>query len=439
MTHTDAHRPVTPDVAPPAPAGPPAGGRPHGPRRQVPRWSELRPLLRTDFSVPTRAARVRRAATVDDLRTIARRHTPRSVFDYVDGSAETERSTARALAAFERVEFRPKVLRDVSQIDLTTTVLGRPAAMPLILAPTGFTRMMQHQGEFAVGAAAAAAGLPYTLSTMGTVSPERLAVARAQDPQDTSDLWMQLYLWQDREASRDLIARAAEHGYRALMLTVDTPVGGARLRDVRNGLTIPPSLTLRTLGDMSRHPSWWANLLTTEPLTFASLSSTGGTVSEMVDRVFDPRAGLDDLAWLRSIWSGPLIIKGVQTAADARMVVDAGADAVVISNHGGRQLDRATTPLEELPAVLDAVGDDTEVYLDGGVRSGADVAAAVALGARAVLVGRAYLYGLMAGGQDGVARALEILRTDLRRTMALLGVTRIEDLTREVARLREHG
>ncbi|MDG4825383.1 alpha-hydroxy acid oxidase [Asanoa sp. WMMD1127] len=397
--------------------------------RQLPRWSDLRPLVRIETPAWRRAARVRRAASVADLRLIARRHTPRAVFDYVDGAAEGEISLARSRAAFARVEFRPRVLRDVSDPDLATTLLGRPATMPLVLAPTGFTRMMHHEGEHAVAAAAAAAGVPYTLSTMGTVPPEGLDGSGG-------DRWFQLYLWQDRGATKDLVARAAASGYRALMLTVDTPVSGARLRDVRNGLTIPPDLTLRTLAGMARHPSWWFHLLTTPPLRFASLTSTDGALADLVDRVFDPRATPADLEWLRDVWKGPLVVKGVQGAADARIVVDAGADAVVVSNHGGRQLDRAVTPLEELPAVVEAVGDRAEVYVDGGVLDGADVIAAVGLGARAGLVGRAYLYGLMAGGEAGVTRALELLRADMRRTLALLGALSIGDLEPGCVRLR---
>jgi L-lactate dehydrogenase (cytochrome) len=232
------------------------------------------------------------------------------------------------------------------------------------------------------------------------------------------------------------VARAREAGFRALVLTVDTPVAGARLRDVRNGLSIPPRLSPRTLLDMSRYPRWWANLLTTEPLTFASLTDTGGTVAEMVDKIFDPHVTLDDLAWLREQWQGPLVVKGVQTAADARRVADAGADAVVVSNHGGRQLDRAPTPLEELPAVVAAVGDRVEVFVDGGVRSGADVVAAVALGARACLIGRPYLYGLMAAGRFGVTRVLDLFHADLRRTLALLGTPTVTELDGQRVRLR---
>jgi L-lactate dehydrogenase (cytochrome) len=400
--------------------------------RQRPRWSQLRPLVQVTGPA-RRSTRAATAASIEDLRELARRYTPRAAFDYVDGAAETELSYQRSRHAFDRVEFRAQVLRDVSAPDTRTTVLGVPAAMPLILAPTGFTRMMHHRGEFAVAAAAADADVPYTLSTMGTVSPERLSQARGDDH---ADRWFQLYLWRDRAASKDLMARAAASGYRALVLTVDTPVAGARRRDVRNGLTIPPALTLRTLTDMSRHPSWWFNLLTTEPLTFASLTSTNGLLATMVDTVFDPAANLDDLAWLRATWNGPLVVKGVQTATDARRVVDAGADAVVLSNHGGRQLDRAVTPLEELPAVLEQVGDQAEIYIDGGVRNGADVIAAVGLGARACLVGRAYLYGLMADGQAGVTRALDILASDMRRTLALLGTPTLGDLTPDSVRLR---
>ncbi|SNT62261.1 L-lactate dehydrogenase (cytochrome) [Asanoa hainanensis] len=397
-------------------------------RRQVPRWSELRPLVRVEVPAWRRRARVRRAASIADLRSLARRHTPRAAFDYVDGAAEGELSHARSRAAFARVEFRPRVLRDVSDVDTGTTLLGRPAALPLVLAPTGFTRMMHHEGEHAVAAAAAATGVPYTLSTMGTVAPEELA--------GSGERWFQLYLWRDRAATKDLVARAAAAGFRALMLTVDTPVSGSRLRDVRDGLTIPPNLTLRTLVDMGRHPSWWWHLLSTPPLRFASLDSTDGALADLVDRVFDPSITLADLAWLRDVWTGPLIVKGVLDAADARTVVDAGADAVVVSNHGGRQLDRVATPLEVLPAVVEAVGGRAEVYLDGGVLDGADVVAAVGLGARACLVGRAYLYGLMAGGQDGVTRALDILRADVRRTLALLGARTIDQLGPDRVRLR---
>ena len=328
--------------------------------------------------------RLARAASVADLRLLARRRAPRAVFDYTDGAAGEEIALRRSREAFGRVEFRSRVLRDVSSVDTSTTILGRPSALPLIFAPTGFTRMMHTEGEPAVARVAARVGIPYALSTMGTTSIEGLAAATPG-----GRLWFQLYLWRDREASRDFVERAREAGYEALMLTVDTPVPGARLRDVRNGLTIPPSLSMRTFAEGVLHPTWWFDLLTTDALEFASLNRFEGTVAELVGRMFDPSVTMSDLSWLRSVWPGPLVVKGIQHVEDARAVVDAGADAVVVSNHGGRQLDRALVPLEALAEVVDAVGDGVEVYVDGGILSGSDLVAAVALGARAGLVGRA--------------------------------------------------
>jgi L-lactate dehydrogenase (cytochrome) len=401
-------------------------------RRRIPRWHDVKPYLRTG---PIRLSPVERrlaaAATIGDLRRAARRVTPRAVFDYVDGAAETESSLRRSREAFGRIEFVPRVLRDVSVIDTSTTILGRPAALPLVFAPTGFTRLMNHEGEAAVARVALRTGIPYALSTLGTTSPEDLAAA-APD----TDKWFQLYLWNDREAGVELVRRARAAGFTALVLTVDTPVAGARLRDVHNGFTIPPMLSVRTVLDIARHPGWWFNLLTTEPLRFAVFTETQGTVADLINRVFDPTITVADLGWVRDEWSGPIVVKGIQTPEDARMVADAGANAIVVSNHGGRQLDRAPTPLEQLPEVVAAVGDRVEVFVDGGVMSGADVIAAVALGARAVLVGRAYLYGLMAGGERGVQRAADLLRTDAIRTMRLLGVTSVEELGPERVRLR---
>jgi L-lactate dehydrogenase (cytochrome) len=398
----------------------------------MPRWSEFAELIRPR-SLPGDATdrRLARAATVADLREIARRRVPRAVFDYTDGGAGAEISLRRSREAFERVEFAPSVLRDVSVVDTTATVLGKPSALPLGFAPTGFTRLMHTEGESAVARVAAAIGVPYALSTMGTTSMEALAAAAPE-----ARRWFQLYLWRDREASRALVERARVAGYEALVLTVDTPVAGPRLRDVRNGFTIPPALSLRTVTNAAVHPGWWIDLLTTEPLEFASLRSWGGTVAELVDRVFEPAATLADVRALRESWPGALVVKGVQGADDARAVVDAGADAVVVSNHGGRQLDRSPTPLEQLPAVVQAVGDRAEVYLDGGILDGADVVAAVAFGARACLVGRAYLYGLMAGGERGVRRAADILAAEIARTLQLLGVASIAELTPDRVRLR---
>lgn len=401
-------------------------------KRQLPRWSQLRELAKPrPFIVNPTDRRLARAGTISDLRMLARRRTPRSVFDYTDGAAETETSLRRARHAFSAVEFTPSALRDVSTVDMSTDLLGKPSALPLILAPTGFTRMMNHEGERAVAAVAERAGIPYTLSTMGTTSIEEVAQSAPQGRH-----WFQLYLWKDREASMGLIERAAKAGYDTLMLTVDTPVAGARMRDVKNGLTIPPSLTLKTVADMSLHPAWWANVLSTEPLVFASLTSSGGTVADMIDRMFDPSVTIADLGWLREAWPGNLVIKGIQNVDDARAVVDAGAQAVVLSNHGGRQLDRAPTPIELVGKVSAAIGDHAQVYVDTGILSGADVVAAVAQGADAAMVGRAYLYGLMAGGERGVQRAVDILTAEIYRTMRLLGVKNTAELTPAHARLR---
>jgi L-lactate dehydrogenase (cytochrome) len=392
--------------------------------RQLPRWSELKPLLRPKPVQwdPTRR-RLENALTIADLRAIARRRTPRSVFDYTDGAAEGELTLRRARRLFADLELRPSVLRDVSDVDLSTTVLGRTSALPFAFAPTGFTRLMNHQGERAVVRVAERHGIPYTLSTMGTTTPEAVAEAAP-----SARRWFQLYVWNDRAAGEELMRRAAEAGFEALVLTVDVPVAGARLRDVRNGFAIPPALTLSTVLDAATHPAWWANLLTTEPLEFATLNAWEGTVADMIDALFDPSMTIADLEWVRSCWDGPLVIKGIQTVDDARRVVDAGADAIVLSNHGGRQLDRAPVPLRLLPDVVQAVGDRTEVWLDTGIMSGADVVAAIALGARTTMVGRAYLYGLMAGGELGVERAVEILEREIRRTMQLLGVRTMAEL-----------
>jgi L-lactate dehydrogenase (cytochrome) len=290
---------------------------------------------------------------------------------------------------------------------------------------------MHYQGERAVVRVAEAVGIPYALSTLGTTSIEDVAAAAPG-----ARRWFQLYVWRDRGAGKELVERAQAAGYEALVLTVDVPVAGARLRDARNGLTIPPSLTLRTVVDAATHPAWWLNLLTTEPLEFATLTSSEGTVAELINRMFDPSLTIRDVEWLRETWSGPLVVKGIQHVDDARMVVDLGADAIVVSNHGGRQLDRAPTPLEVLPEMVEAVGDRAEVLLDGGVRSGADVVAAVALGARACLIGRAYLYGLMAGGERGVRRAVDILAGEIIRTLQLVGVDGVGALRPDHVRLR---
>lgn len=399
-------------------------------RRRLPRWEELEPLLGFQAPALTRAERMARAGSILDLRRIAYRRTPRAVFDYVDGAAESETSLRRARRAFRDVEFQPSVLRDVSEVDTSRTIMGKRSPVPFVLAPTGFTRMMHAEGEPSVARAAQAHGITYSLSTLGTTSPEGVAEA-------APDLrrWFQLYVATDRKLADELLDRAGRAGFETLILTVDTAVGGLRLRDVRNGLTVPPKLTARTFLDMSIHPSWWMDLLTTEPLEFASLASFDGTVAELLDAMFDPTVRWADLDWLRERWDGPIVLKGIQSVTDAEEAVRRGVDGIVLSNHGGRQLDRAPTPFLQVPEVVDAVGDDLEVYVDGGITNGADIIAAIAAGARAALVGRVYLYGLMAGGYDGVNRALEILQADMERTLRLLGVTAVDDLTREHVRL----
>jgi L-lactate dehydrogenase (cytochrome)/glycolate oxidase len=394
-------------------------------KRQLPRRHDLAPLIR--FKRPVWSPRQRRLAaalTIEDLRRIARRRTPRAAFDYTDGAADGEVSLARARQAFADVEFRPAILRDVSKVDTSRVVLGERTELPFGIAPTGFTRLMQTEGEVAGATAAAAAGIPFALSTMGTTSIEDVAAAAPGGRH-----WFQLYMWKDRERSMALVERAARAGFDTLLVTVDVPVAGARLRDVRNGMTIPPTLTPRTILDAVPRPAWWFNLLTTEPLDFASLDSWSGTVAEMIDTMFDPTVTYDDLAWIREQWPGKLVVKGVQTVEDARRVRDVGVDAVLLSNHGGRQLDRAPVPFQLLPDVVRAVGDDVEIHLDTGIMSGQDILAAIAHGARFTLVGRAYLYGLMAGGREGVDRAIEILAGQIERTMRLLGVTSLDELT----------
>ena len=401
-------------------------------KRQLPKWSEIKPLLRTRrVERNATSRRLARAMTIVDLRTVARGRVPRAVFDYTDGAAEGELSLLRARRMFQTLEFSPSVLHDVSGVDTSTTVLGRTSAFPFAFAPTGFTRLMHHEGECAVARVGERHGIPYALSTMGTTSIEDVAAAAPQ-----ARKWFQLYVWKDRGAGEALMMRASEAGFEALILTVDVPVAGNRLRDARNGFSIPPTLTVRTVADIATHPAWWANLLTTAPLTFASLSGWHRTIAELIDELFDPTMTMQDLEWVRSCWRGPLIVKGIQSLEDARRMADAGVEAIVLSNHGGRQLDRAPVPLGLVAEVVDAVGDRTEVWVDTGVMSGADIVAAVALGARTVLVGRAYLYGLMAGGERGVERAITILSREMRRTMQLLGVRTVSELGRHHVRLR---
>ena len=367
------------------------------------------------------------------MREMAKRSTPKSVFDYTDGGSMSESSLDRSRDAYRRVEFAPRVMRNVADVNLSTSILGKRQALPFIFAPTGFTRMMHHAGEPAVAAVAERAGIAYALSTLGTTSIEALATAAPKVRR-----WFQLYVSRDRSQAEELMRRAKESGYDSLILTVDTAVGGIRWREVRNGLTIPPQLTLGTILDMSRHPKWWANVLTTEPLTFASLSTSGGTVGDLLTRIFDPGITPEDIKWIRDNWDGAVMVKGVQALEDAQILADLGVDAIVLSNHGGRQIDKGNVPLELLPSVVDAVGDRTQVYIDGGIMCGTDIVAALAFGATGTLVGRAYLYGLMAGGQDGVQRVLDILSKEIKTTLQLMGVTSIDQLDRSMVRIRPY-
>ncbi|WP_335991204.1 alpha-hydroxy acid oxidase [Glycomyces sp. MUSA5-2] len=394
-------------------------------KRQLPRPKDLLPLVRfkkPDFNAKRR--RLNAALTIADLRAIAKRRTPRVAFDYTEGAAEGELSLARARQAFADIEFHPAILRDVSKLDTGWDVLGKRSALPFGIAPTGFTRMMHTEGETAGAGAAAAAGIPFALSTMGTTPIEDVAAAGGPDGRH----WFQLYMWKDRDRSMALVERAAAAGFDTLLVTVDVPVAGARLRDKRNGFSIPPALTAKTFFNMASRPAWWFDMLTTEPLAFASLSRWSGTVAELLNTMFDPTVDYADLAWIKEQWPGKLVVKGVQTVADAKRCADLGVDAVTLSNHGGRQLDRAPIPFHLLPHVVKEVGGDIEVHLDTGIMSGADVVASVALGARYTMIGRAYLYGLMAGGREGVDRAIAILREEVERTMRLLGVASLDEL-----------
>ena len=386
------------------------------------------------FEKPVLSQRQRllnRAASLSDIRKAAERFTPRAVFDYTDGSAGEELALVRQRDLFRCIEFRPTALTDVSSVDTSTTFLGAPVQLPIGFGPTGFTRMMHHAGEKATASVANRNGLVFVLSTLGTTSPEELMEAVPG-----GNNWFQLYISKDRSITHGLLDRVEAAGFTTIELTIDTPVGGIRRRDIRNGLTVPPKLTPATAINMAMHPAWVWKALTTEPLEFASLRNSEGTVGELLSRVFDASLTLDDVAWLRERWSGNVVVKGVQSAATARDLAHAGVDAIVLSNHGGRQLDRAPIPLEVLPEVVAAVPEKTEVYIDGGITDGADALAAIALGARGVFVGRAHLYGLMAGGAAGVQKVVDLFRDQLTTQMALLGVRNLGELTPDHIRFR---
>ena len=393
-------------------------------KRQIPNPNEIFDLLH--FKKPDLNAKRRRlqsAQTIWDLRKIARRRTPAAAFDYTDGAAEGEISLRRARQAFRDVEFHPDILRPAPSVDTSCQILGGTSAMPFGIAPTGFTRLMQTEGEVAGAGAAGAAGIPFTLSTLGTASIEEV-----KDANPYGRNWFQLYVMRKREISYGLVERAARAGFDTLMFTVDTPVAGARLRDRRNGFSIPPQITVGTVLNAIPRPWWWFDFLTTPKLEFASLKSTGGTVGELLDSAMDPTISYEDLEVIRSMWPGRIVIKGVQNIPDAKRLLDHGVDGIILSNHGGRQLDRAPVPFRLLPELLREVGSEATIMIDTGIMNGADIIAAVALGAKFTIIGRAYLYGLMAGGRAGVDRTIEILSEEIVRTMKLLGVSSINEL-----------
>ncbi|MGX6447244.1 alpha-hydroxy acid oxidase [Patulibacter sp. S7RM1-6] len=384
-----------------------------------------------DLRLPSPDPRTRALAgahSVDDLRRAARRRLPRSVFDYVDGGADEERSLTANVEAIRQWCFAPAVLTDVSRATTATTVLGREARAPIGLAPTGYTRMLSPLGEPAVARAAARRGVPYVLSTMATTSLEDLAA----DPAAASaDRWFQLYVWKDRGVTREMIARADAAGYRVLEVAVDTTVSGMRVRDVRNGFTIPPKLTLRSVLDIATKPRYWLGMLRSPALEFANVraaAASGGFTIANITSQFDASLGWDDLERVREQWPGKLVLKGPVGPEDAARAKGLGVDAVHLSNHGGRQLDRLVAPIDLVGPVRQAVGDGMGVLVDSGFRHGADVAVAIALGADAAFVGRAYLWGLVAAGSPGVERVVDLLASGLLRTMQLLGVRTVEEL-----------
>jgi len=387
------------------------------------RASEIRQLIQMK-PVQLDAVRRRLAACHDiaDLRATGRRLTPRPVFDYVDGGADEELSARANTRAFRRWRFQPRTLVNVSQADTSAAFLGSAAPLPLILAPTGYTRMMHPAGEIAAARAAARHGLPYTLSTMATTTIEDVAAGARPD------LWFQLYILRDSGLNKELVDRAAAAGYRVLVVTVDCFVTGHRTRDRRNGLVIPPELTARTLAGIASKPGYWIRMLRSPAIGFANFAGRPAVTIEDTGMLFNPGITWDDIAELRARWPGLLIIKGPLGPADARLAVAAGADGLQLSNHGGRQLDRTVPPADTIAAVREAVGPDVSVLVDSGIRHGSDIAVALALGAVGCAIGRAYLYGLMAGGEPGVDKALDILAAQFKRTMQLLGVPSVAEL-----------
>jgi L-lactate dehydrogenase (cytochrome) len=358
---------------------------------------------------------------IADLRELARRRVPRAFFEYADRGSYDESTLRENRRAFERLRFRQRVMTDVDQRSLTTTVVGQPLSMPLAIAPTGLTGLQHGSGEIHGARAAAKAGIPFCLSTMSICSIEQVRAATE------TPFWFQVYVMRDRGFTRELISRARAADCSALMLTADLTVQGQRHREIKNGLSVPPKVTLRNLLDIASKPRWAWNVLRAPSRSFGNLdghiqgADSLTTLAQWIASQFDPTLNWDDLAWIRDLWPGKLIIKGIFDAEDARLAVAHGVDAIVVSNHGGRQLDGAAASIDVLPSIVDAVAGGTEVLFDSGITSGQDLLKALALGARAGLIGKAFLYGLGAGGEAGVTQAIELIRKELSTTMALTG------------------
>ncbi len=373
--------------------------------------------------------RLRNCYDIGDLRAAARRRLPRAIFDFIDGGADDEVTLRGNESGFGRYALVPEVLKDVSVVDMTTTVMGQSVSMPLILAPTGLTRLFHPEGEKAVLRAAKRAGTIYSLSSGSSVSIEDIgALTNGQK-------WLQIYVWKDRSLVRDFIARARAAGFHALCLTVDVQVLGNRQRDFYNGMTVPPRLTPRTLADVAVHPDWWFKLVTSPPLSLANVTGKAAaigddlsTVAAYINDQLDPSVDWDDAAQMIEDWGGPFAIKGILSAEDAMRAVDIGASGIIVSNHGGRQLDQTPATVDVLPEIVEAVAGRADVILDGGIRRGTDIVKALALGATACMCGRPYLYGVAAGGEAGVRKALNIFGSEIARDMALVGVNRVDDL-----------
>jgi L-lactate dehydrogenase (cytochrome) len=378
------------------------------------------------------ATLTRNFTCIEDLRQLARRRVPKMFFDYVEAGSYSEETLRANRADLQRIPLRQRVLVDVSKRDLSTTIIGERVPVPLALAPVALTGMQYRDGEIAACRAAHAAGIPFCLSTMSICAIEDVAEAVAKP------FWFQLYVMKDRGFVKSLIERAAAAQCSALVLTIDLQVMGQRHCDVRNGLSVPPAIQLKNVLNIATKPAWAWGMLRGKRKTFGNLAGytpSGADVASLASWIstqFDPALSWKDVEWVRSLWPGKLILKGILDVEDARLGLKAGADALVVSNHGGRQLDGAPSSISALPPIADAVGSEIEVMFDGGIRSGQDLMRALALGARSCLIGRSYMFGLGAAGQAGVARAIEILRNELDVTMALCGVNRINDIDRRV-------